>query len=146
MLGNPADFVRNFLPLRASYRKGRANWLELAKGIKMKPVLMILAMIGLSVTAGCTTIETVTPAAGPAGSTVYLKTGGIWGDPAANHVKWDGKTVCSPFWGSFTVPAVCEPGPHKITLVDRLDASEAFLLFPIFRLRHDSIIFTVTEH
>lgn len=112
----------------------------------MKSIIVIIALIGLSVGAGCTTIETVTPAAGPAGSTIYLKTGGMWGDPAENCVKWDGKTVCSPFWGSFTVPAVCEPGSHKITLVDRLDATEAFLLFPIFRIRHDSITFIVTEH
>ncbi len=112
----------------------------------MKSILTILTVVvTLIAMNGCTTIEKLEPASGPAGTTVYVKTSGMWGNPIEQHLKWDGETFSDPFPGSFTVPAMTDPGKHKVTLVDELDADEAFLLFPIFRMRTDSATFTVTE-
>lgn len=97
---------------------------------------------------GCTQITSCEPQAGPPGQCVYLKSGGMFGDPAEHCVKWDGKVICDPFPGSFTVPDPENggtPGEHKITIVDKIDASEAFLIFPMLRAREHSVTFTVTE-
>ena len=111
----------------------------------MKPVITFSTlMLAVLMANGCTRIEKMTPTSGPAGSTIYVQVTGMWGDPAEQYAKWDGETISDPFPGSFTVPAVCEPGEHKVTVVDGLDADEAFLLFPIFRIRHSSATFTVT--
>lgn len=113
----------------------------------MKSLLTILAVaVTLIAMNGCTRIEKLQPSSGPAGSTVYVKTAGMWGNPIEQHIKWDGEIISDPFPGSFTVPATSSPGKHKVTLVDELDADEAFLLFPIFRKRTDSATFTVTEN
>lgn len=88
------------------------------------------------------------PTSGPPGTAVYVKCTGMFGDPAQQTLRWDGKTLCDPFSGSFTIPAVDqggEPGRHRVTLVDNLDDNEAFLIFPIFRIRQDSSVFTVTS-
>ena len=109
--------------------------------------LAITATLTL-LTAGCTRIVSVEPPSGPPGQCVYIKTAGMFGDPAKQALKWDGQTIRDPFPGSFTIPAVASGGAlgqHKITLVDKLDSSEAFLLFPIFRLRTHTIKYTVTE-
>jgi len=97
--------------------------------------------------AGCTKIIQIEPTSGPPGTPVYIKTQNTFGDPAKITLKWDGNTLCDPFCGSFIVPAVNdggEPGKHRVTLIDNFDASEAFLIFPIFRLHRDSETFTVT--
>ena len=99
-------------------------------------------------TAGCTRIVNIEPASGPPGIPVYVTCSGMFGDPGARRLKWDGKTIRDPFAGSFTVPAIDNGGTcgeHKITIVDKLDCDEASLLFPIFRLRSDSVTFEVTE-
>ena len=96
---------------------------------------------------GCTKIVKIEPTSGPPGTPVYIKTSNTFGDPAEITLKWDGDTLRDPFCGSFIVPAVHEggdPGEHKVTLVDDFDVSEAFLLFPIFRLHHDTVTFVVT--
>lgn len=105
--------------------------------------LALVFMVG-----GCTQIVHMEPASGPPGTPVYIKCCGMFGDPAAQSLKWDGKTIRNPFPGSFVVPASDKggtPGKHTIVLVDDLDASEAFLIFPIFRVRHAAATFVVTE-
>lgn len=113
----------------------------------MKKLLtMLLSGLFLISCVGCTQLVEIQPKSGPPGTAVYVKCKGMFGDPAQQSLKWDGKTICNPFPGSFTVPAVDqggEPGKHRVTLVDNLDANEAFLIFPIFRLREDSTTFTV---
>lgn len=114
----------------------------------MKQFNVILAVVILFlVLPGCTRITEMKPTSGPPGTPVYLKCYGMFGDPAEVTLKWDGKTLCRPFCGSFVVPAVNQggqPGRHTVTLIDNLDASEAFLIFPIVRLRHAFTTFTVT--
>ena len=108
-------------------------------------LLSIVVFVALM--PGCTKIVKIEPTSGPPGTPVYIKTCNTFGDPAAITLKWDGDTLCDPFCGAFIVPAVNEggdPGKHKVTLVDAFDASEAFLLFPIFRLHHDTVTFIVT--
>jgi len=116
--------------------------------IAMKHIhLGILAALMLSVFAGCTRIVKIEPTSGPPGTPVYIKCSGMFGDPCCRSLKWDGDTIKKPFPGSFCIPAVDQggdPGRHTVTLVDNLDASEAFLIFPIFRVRQDSVSFTVT--
>ena len=107
--------------------------------------ILVLAMV---MGTGCTEIRNMEPQSGVAGAPVYVKCGCMFGNPAKRTLKWDGKTICNPFLGSFTVPSPENggtPGKHRVTLVDNLDADEALLLFPMFRLRHDSVTFVVTE-
>lgn len=85
------------------------------------------------------------PKSGPPGTPVWIKCSGMWGDPCAHAVKWDGKTISDPFPGSFTVPELCRPGKHTITLVDKIDTTELSMVVPIFRMRHDWATFEVTE-
>ncbi len=94
---------------------------------------------------GCTRIVSMKPNFGPPGTVVTIKYEGLWGDPCAQSLRWDGKTISDPFSGTFVVPFDATPGLHKITLVDKLDASEAALIFPIFRLRYAWDKFTVTN-
>ncbi len=114
----------------------------------MKTVCLLLAVaMTLLVLPGCTKIVKMEPTSGPPGTPVYIKCCGMFGDPTAQRVLWDGKTVSAPFPGSFLVPALDkggEIGKHRVTLVDELDASEAFLVFPIFRNRFSSATFEVT--
>lgn len=105
--------------------------------------LMILALF--IAVGGCTRIVKLEPSSGPPGSPVWVKSTGQWGSPGGNTLKWDGKTLCEHFAGSFIVPAVAQPGEHKVTLIDRVDASEAWLVVPLARIRHSSATFTVTE-
>ena len=107
--------------------------------------LCLIALTVFIAGSGCTRIVKLEPSAGPAGSPVWVKTKGLWGSPCDFTLKWDGETICKPFSGSFTVPAVAQPGEHRITLVDKVDADEACLVFPLFRLRHSWATFTVTE-
>jgi hypothetical protein len=97
---------------------------------------------------GCTHIEKIEPCSGTPGQAVYLKCYGIFGDPSEQCLKWDGKEICNPFPGSFVVPRGEDggkPGKHTVTLIDKLDASEVFLIFPLFRMRMDSVTFTVVK-
>lgn len=114
----------------------------------MKRMFSLLSLVVvLFFAVGCTQLVEIQPKSGPPGTAVYVKCKGMFGDPAQQSLKWDGKTICKPFPGSFTVPAVEQggkPGKHRVTLVDNLDANEAFLIFPIFRGREDSATFTVT--
>ncbi len=114
--------------------------------MKAKLLLMLVLSAGL-VLGGCTKIMKMEPSSGPPGTPVWIKCCGTFGDPANLSLKWDGDSISNPFPGSFIVPAAShggEPGKHKVMLVDNLDASEAFLIFPIFRLRHSTATFTVT--
>ena len=113
----------------------------------MKQFAVITVLLACLVAfSGCTRITKMDPTSGPAGSTIYLETTGVWGDPSEVYVKWDGEKISDPFPGSFTVPAVCAPGPHKVTLVDKIDVDEAFLWFSLFRRHRHSQTFTVTGH
>ena len=108
---------------------------------------LVVVMAGLWA-SGCTQIVEMEPTSGPPGTPVYLKCSGMFGDPCGRTLKWDGQMLCDSFPGSFVVPAVNQggkPGKHRVTLVDDLDADEAFLIFPIVRLRHDTVTFRVTE-
>lgn len=90
----------------------------------------------------------ISPASGPAGTPVYVKSKGFFGDPVARCIKWDGKEISRPCTSSFMVPSTANggtPGKHHVTLVDELDAAEAMLLFPLFRLRTRTVTFEVTE-
>lgn len=110
--------------------------------------LSVVVFAMMILVSGCTKIVKIEPTSGPPGTPVYVKTCNTFGDPTAITLKWDGKTLCDSFCGSFIVPAVNnggKPGKHKVTLVDNFDPSEAFLLFPIFRLHHDTATFTVTQ-
>ena len=112
----------------------------------MKKLAMLLLVV-VFLSAGCTKIVKMEPTSGPAGTPVYIKCSGMFGDPSSQSLRWDGKVIRSPFPGSFVIPAAnagAQPGRHKVTLVDDLDSSEAFLIFPIFRARRDSATFTVT--
>ena len=111
----------------------------------MVKTCLYIALTGVLILGGCTQIAQMEPTSGPPGTPVYVKCGGMFGDPAEQSIKWDGKTLHNPFSGSFVVPADSEAGKHHVTLVDNLDASEAFLIFPIFRMRHDTETFTVTS-
>ena len=111
-------------------------------------LLYLSPLILLSLATGCTRIVKMEPSSGPPGTPVYIKCCGMFGDPAGQSLKWDGKTLSEPFPGSFVVPAVGQggqAGEHKVLLVDNLDASEAMLIFPLFRSRWHSATFTVTE-
>ena len=95
---------------------------------------------------GCTRIVSIEPSSGPPGTPVYVKCEGMFGSPCCRTLKWDGDTICDSFPGSFVIPAINDggdAGEHKITLIDDLDVDEAFLIFPIFRLRHDTATFLV---
>ena len=108
-------------------------------------ILILLA--SLIISAGCTRIVEMEPTSGPPGTAVYIKCCGMFGDPAKQSLKWDGDVIRKPFPGSFVVPAVNDggtPGKHRVTLIDNLDASEVFLLFPLFRFHQDTTTFTVT--
>ena len=111
---------------------------------RIAPCLGLLMI--LSAATGCTKMVQMEPTSGPPGTAVWIKCTGMLGDPERLSVKWDGKTITSSFPGSFRVPAADQggqPGMHKVTLVDELDASEAFLIYPIFRGREDSAMFEV---
>ena len=115
--------------------------------MKTRPCLVFAVMLLLGA-AGCTRIVNIEPASGPPGIPVYVTCSGMFGDPAAQQLRWDGKTIRESFAGSFTVPAIDNGGTrgeHKVTLVDKLDGDELSLVFPLFRLRHDSVTFRVTE-
>jgi hypothetical protein len=116
----------------------------------MKKTIGVMIVLGMLAVAfsGCTHIDKIEPASGTPGQAVYLKCYGIFGDPAEQCLKWDGKEICNPFPGSFVVPSPekgGKPGKHTVTLVDKLDASEVFLIFPLLRLRQDSVQFTVVK-
>jgi len=123
-------------------------FLAIMKGNSMKRFFSgITLVIVLALFSGCTRIVQMEPTSGPPGTPVYLKCCGMFGDPAAQSLKWDRKTLSCPFPGSFVVPAVNQggsKGKHTVTLVDNLDANEAFLIFPIFRWRQAYATFTVT--
>jgi len=109
---------------------------------------LVFAVVLLVGAAGCTRIVNIEPAFGPPGIPVYVTCSGMFGDPGAQCLQWDGKTIRECFAGSFTVPAIDNGGTrgeHKVTLVDKLDGDELSLVFPIFRLRRDSVTFHVTE-
>ncbi len=111
-------------------------------------LVCLSGFIALFVMTGCTQVVEMSPKSGPPGTVVYVKCSGMFGDPSKQSVKWDGKTIKDPFPGSFTVPAVDQggsPGKHKVTIVDKLDDNEAFLIFPIFRGREASATFVVQE-
>lgn len=115
--------------------------------MKRNILLLLVLLIGLGI-SGCTRILKMEPTSGPPGTPVWVKCCGTFGDPAELSLKWDGNSISNPFPGSFIVPAVSqggEPGKHTVLLVDKLDASEAFLIFPIFRVRHATATFTVTK-
>lgn len=109
---------------------------------KLFILIMVMAVLIL-VGGGCTKIVKLDPASGPAGQPVYISSSGMFGDPASSCLKWDGDVISDPCPGSFVVPADAKPGKHKVTLIDNLDDSEAFLIWPIFRLRQDSVTFVV---
>ena len=112
----------------------------------MKKILLLsIGLVLIASTTGCTHIVKISPASGPAGTPVWIKSTGLWGDPGDCTVKWDGKAITETYTGSFTVPAASGPGKHKVTLVDNIDPCEAFMIFPLVRLRHSSATFTVTE-
>jgi hypothetical protein len=114
--------------------------------MKREPLLLGVLVLVVWV-SGCTKIVQIEPTSGPPGTPVYVKSCNTFGDPAAITLKWDGDKLCDPFCGAFIVPAVNdggEPGKHRVTLIDNFDASEAFLIFPIFRLHHDTATFIVT--
>jgi hypothetical protein len=109
--------------------------------------LFITGLIIAGCCSGCMRLTEIQPEFGPPGTAVYVKCEGMFGDPSQQSLKWDCKTLCDPFSGAFTVPAAdqgAEPGKHKVTLVDNLYGNEAFLIFPIFRIRQDIATFTVT--
>jgi hypothetical protein len=110
-----------------------------------KALTLLIVLAALATINGCTQIEKIEPASGPPGTTVFIKATGMWGNPMEQYLKWDGEIISDPFPGSFTIPTVTDPGEHKITLVDQLDADEAFLLFTWLRFRTSSTTFTVTE-
>ena len=99
------------------------------------------------VSGGCTQIVKMEPTSGPPGTPVRVTCNGMWGDPSDQVLKWDNDSIRKPFPGFFTVPPVEKggtPGKHSITVIDNLDANEAFLIFPIFRWRMSTVHFTVT--
>ncbi|MBN2210546.1 MAG: hypothetical protein JW709_04045 [Sedimentisphaerales bacterium] len=108
-----------------------------------------LLIVGLLLTvSGCTRIVKMEPTSGPPGTAVYIKYCGMFGDPAAQKLIWDGEVIRHPFPGSFVVPMPEDggtPGKHTVTLVDDVDATEAFLIFPLLRIRHAQAKFIVTE-
>lgn len=109
----------------------------------------LLLIVGLlSISSGCTRIVKMEPTSGPPGTAVYVKCCGMFGDPAAQKIKWDGDTIGNPFPGSFVVPMPEKggtPGKHTVTLIDDVDATEAFLIFPLLRIRHAQANFIVTD-
>jgi len=117
--------------------------------IQMKKIVSaVLVMACGMLSLGCTQIVSIEPKSGSPGTAVYVKSSGLFGDPADQCLMWDGKKICEPFSGSFVIPDADKggkPGKHTVTLVDNLDATEAFLIFPIFRMRLDSAKITVTE-
>jgi hypothetical protein len=112
--------------------------------VKSRSVLLIV-LLSLLIVGGCTCITKVEPRSGPAGTVVFVNTENMWGEPGKTCVKWDGKTICNSFSGSFTVPAVSGPGKHRITIVDKIDPAEACLIFPLLRIRHAMATFEVVE-
>jgi len=113
----------------------------------MKHLIRSTVLVMVLLVTGCTHME-INPSHGPPATTVYVNANNMFGDPVEQTLKWDGHILRDPFPGSFVVPAISEggaPGDHKVTLVDNLDASEALLMFPLFRARHCSTTFTVTE-
>lgn len=113
----------------------------------MKHLIRLALLVTVLLAAGCTHME-ISPSQGPPGTTVYVDAKNMFGDPIEQSLRWDGRTIRDPFPGSFVVPAISQGGAlgeHKVTLVDNLDSSEALLMFPLFRLRHCSATFTVTE-
>ena len=115
--------------------------------MKRRYLYLLAILATMTLTAGCTRITSCQPLSGPPGQSVYLSACGMFGDPAEQSLKWDGKVIRDPFPGSFTVPAIDQGGTvgkHKITLVDKLDVNEAFLIFPVFRTRRHTVTFRVT--
>jgi len=109
-----------------------------------KGCLLILITLLVS---GCVSME-ISPKSGPPGTPVYVKCKGVYGDPVAQCLKWDGKEISRPCTSSFMVPSNGEeakPGKHQVSLVDELDAAEALLLYPLLRWRSGSATFEVTE-
>ena len=113
--------------------------------ILKKVLLYLIGTVLIASIAGCTNIVKINPASGPAGTPVWIDSEGLWGDPGDCTVKWDGKAITETYAGSFVVPDVSAPGEHKVTLVDNIDPCEAFMMFPLVRLRQSSATFTVTE-
>ena len=111
-------------------------------------ILLLSIMLICACLTGCTRIVRMEPASGPPGTPVQVTCSGMFGDPALQSLKWDGKVLTKHFPGSFVVPAVNQggkPGKHTVTIVDDLDGTEAFMMFPLFRLRHANATFTVTS-
>ncbi len=108
-----------------------------------KNVVLALVVMVMVLSCGCTKIVKLDPASGPAGQPVYITCSGMFGDASSTVLKWDGNVISDPCPGSFVVPADAAPGKHKVTLIDNLDCSEAFLLWPVFRVRQDSVTYTV---
>ncbi len=112
----------------------------------MKKLVLVGSVIGLLMIAnGCTRIVKLSPQSGPPGTFVKMTYENTWGDPGTCTVYWDGKKICDPFIGCFTVPPSAKNGSHNVMLVDKLDASEAYLIFPVFRPRVAFSSFKVTE-
>jgi len=113
--------------------------------ILKKILLLSIGLVLIASLSGCTNIVKISPDSGPAGTPVWIDSEGLWGDPGDCTVKWDGKAITEIYAGSFTVPAASVPGKHKVTLVDNIDPCEAFMIFPLVRLRQSSATFIVTE-
>lgn len=112
----------------------------------MKQLFLLLTAVVIFVFInGCTRIASMEPTSGPPGTPVRIECTGMWGQPSDYCVKWDGKTIRDSFSGSFTVPNDCRVGKHTVTIWDNIDICEVCLIFPLFRLRHDSQRFVVTE-
>jgi len=110
-----------------------------ARWVGMAAVLVLLA--------GCTQIVRLEPSSGPPGTPVYVTCRNVFGNPVEATVLWDGHRVGHEFYGSFVVPeadAGGQAGKHTVTVIDDVDADEAFLVFPLFRMRHDTAQFMVT--
>ena len=113
--------------------------------MESRSVLLIVFVLSLLVAGGCTCIHEISPRSGPAGTVESVKADNVWGEPGKTCVKWDGKTICDSFSGSFTVPAVSQPGKHRIVIVDKIDSAEVCLIFPLLRVRHAMATFEVVK-
>jgi len=69
-----------------------------------KIVSLVLALAVGMLSTGCTQIVSVEPKSGSPGTAVYIKSSGLFGDPAAQCLMWDGKKICERFSGSFVIP------------------------------------------
>ncbi len=114
----------------------------------MKTALVTLLVLATALLSGCARIVAIEPDSGPPGLPVYVRTSGMFGDPSRQTLLWNGEVLQEHFCGSFIVPPPEKggvPGPHKVTIVDRLDKSEAMLLFPMMRIRRHTVTFHVTD-